>query len=325
MNDIETTYNEIINTICNAICDLMENKHLYQNIAIDFSKIHERIGKIKFVARRAANKHLEDTRTREYQEPHRKLLNKFKSNFWYFDYFTYGFNRKIAKKWKYALLHDNDGARINMTAPTINIVCKTCFGHRTPHNSGFVGLQGFFESINKYGKDIGNAFSARKDIIQTFFFPYQCQKCKGEPIVFMVRRKGLKLQLVGRNHIEQIVVPDYLPNDEAEYFKNAIISCNSGYVLAGLLYLRTFIERYMRRVTNAKDKRLTGDELAEAYAKLLDEEFPNKFTSLKTVYNDLSVPLHAAKDDAGQFEKSRDDILMHFDALRLIPLKSAVD
>ena len=66
---------------------------------------------------------------------------------------------------------------------------------------------------------------------------------------------------------------------------------------------------------------MSGDELADKYADLLDEEFPKKFTSLKTIYGELSEKLHNAQEDAAQFEKSEQDIKKHFDLLQHFPFK----
>jgi len=126
---------------------------------------------------------------------------------------------------------------------------------------------------------------------------------------------------VGRNHIEDIEIPKYLPKNESKYYRDAVIAYNTGNILAGLFYLRTLIEQYMRRITNNTDKKITGEDLADEYAKLLDDEFPKKFKTLKKIYEELCVPLHGAQDDSEQFEKSNQDILKHFDALRLFPLK----
>ena len=78
----------------------------------------------------------------------------------------------------------------------------------------------------------------------------------------------------------------------------------------------------MRRVTQKSDVKMSGDKLGVEYAKLVSDDFPTeRFESFGTIYEEISVPLHGAKDDTKQFEKSKKDILDHFDQLRLIPLK----
>jgi len=76
----------------------------------------------------------------------------------------------------------------------------------------------------------------------------------------------------------------------------------------------------MRRILHEKSRK-TGDELADAYAALLDVEFPKRYPSLKTIYNELSAKIHGAEKDDDQFEKSRNDIEKHFELLKNLPLK----
>jgi len=162
-----------------------------------------------------------------------------------------------------------------------------------------------------------------RHIFQTFFFPFQCQNCKGEPLVFMVRRVNLKIILVGRNHFEEAQIPKYLSKPESKFFRDSIVAYNTGNILAGLFYLRTFIEQYMRRVTQKYDVKISGEELGDEYARILADDFPaHRYKSLKKVYEELSVPLHNAEDSTEQYEISKSDIFNHFDQLRLIPLKS---
>ena len=166
-------------------------------------------------------------------------------------------------------------------------------------------------------------FQKENDIVQLFFFPYQCQSCRGEPLILVVRREGIKLQLVGRSQFEKIKVPRHIPKEENKYYSDAKIAYNTGRILAGLFYLRTMIEQYMRRVLD-NYTRVTGEELAEQYAKLLDEEFPKRFKTLRKIYEELSAKIHDAQNDEGQFLQSLFDINTHFEQLKLIPLAKSI-
>ncbi|MHB8789479.1 MAG: hypothetical protein ACYDBT_06320 [Desulfobulbaceae bacterium] len=158
-------------------------------------------------------------------------------------------------------------------------------------------------------------------ICQTFIFPYHCQSCKKEPLVFLVHREGIKLTLTGRNHFETVQIPKTIPKEEAVYVSDAIAAYNTGNILAGLFLLRTSIEQYMRRLLATTGKK-RGDELADEYARLLDDEFPKRYPSLKVIYDELSASIHAADSNASQFEKSHKDIEKHFELLKHLPLKA---
>jgi len=132
----------------------------------------------------------------------------------------------------------------------------------------------------------------------------------------------LKLTIAGRSRFPKVDTPKILPELEKRYFRAAIIGHMADQTLAALFLLRVFIEQYMRRVTNTKE-RIRGEELADKYSALLAEDFPPKFNSFKRVYLELSERLHAADASAEQFEKSRKDIEDHFTQLQLLPLKEA--
>ena len=200
--------------------------------------------------------------------------------------------------------------------PTISVHCKHCDAVLPPHNSGFRGQTTNSDAVNWVTEKSG-----KKVIQQTFTFPYQCQDCKGEPLVFLVRREGLKLTLVGRNQFESPIIPKTLPTNESCYFGEAVVAFNTGSVLAGLFLFRTFIEQYMRRVVGTRDK-ISGDDLADRYAQLLAEDFPKqRCPSLKSIYDELSACLHQADANEEQFTKSRTDIEKHFALLEHFPLK----
>lgn len=231
-----------------------------------------------------------------------------KSSFWSFDTDM----NEVAKPLTVAT-----GGLFSLSLPTVMVNCVKCNNSQPlPHNSGYKGLNYDLPSVNSWLNKNGDRIPC-----QTFLFPYQCQACKEEPLVFLVRREENKLTLCGRNHFESINIPDTIPRQESEFYSDAIVAYNTGNILAGTFMLRTTIEQYMRRVLNNYD-RVSGDELADKYSKLLDDEFPKKYTTLKTIYEELSIKIHKAEKDAVQFEKSLADINRHFDLLKIMPLKS---
>jgi hypothetical protein len=150
---------------------------------------------------------------------------------------------------------------------------------------------------------------------QVFILRYQCQACKREPVSFLVKREGLKLTLVGRSPMEAVDVPKYVPKGIRKYYKGAVVAYNSGAVLPGIFMLRTMIEQHMRGAVNAGERKMTGDELADAYAATLDSDFNRRCQSLKPVYVALSEAIHAAIDDKPEiFDIERTKILSHFEA-----------
>jgi len=199
--------------------------------------------------------------------------------------------------------------------PTVKISCARCDAVRPPHNPGYVGLT----------TDSTGVFEMNNGAIQIFALPYQCQSCRCEPLIFLIRREGLKLTLVGRSQFEEVAVPDFIPKDQRKFYRNAVIADQTGFVLAASLYLRTVIEQHFYKVIPEGQIRAitgipTGDELADLYAKTLPKNFPDSFPSLRKAYDGLSGIVHSGKEDdetKRSFAAIRTSVDGHFKAIQL--------
>lgn len=259
--------------ISSTVALLLESKHLYQSMEVGFDEVRNApLSNEKVPLLLNSN----PARTKE------ALINSFATGAWSFE----------------AEVHEYTGASaaiggsesVTLVAPTIKISCNHCDAVCPPHNSGFKGLREPILQLTLKPPSTG------VKIVQVFFLPYQCQSCRGEPLIFVVRRCGTKLQIVGRSQFEKVQVPKSIPREEKEYYSDAVIAFQTGRILAALFYLRTLVEQYFRRILRT-DERVSGEDLGDQYATLLDDEFPKKFTSLKTVYQKLSSRLHSAEKD----------------------------
>jgi len=194
-------------------------------------------------------------------------------------------------------------ALVEFELPSINTFCAVCDA-RPPFNP--VPLMCSFVVHNELKQD------------QWYTLAYECQQCKGTPVRFLVRREGLKLRLVGRDPIEAVPAPKELPEPSSKFFGKAIMAHNTGQALAGIFFLRTFIEQFWRSVPSVqaviKEKpRATGDEQGAAYQATLLAPVRDGFPSLRDIYGKLSAAMHDAKGDAALFEECRGKILHHFE------------
>jgi hypothetical protein len=211
---------------------------------------------------------------------------------------------------------------VNFTLPTIHTFCPEC-EERWPFNPN---PQLSFSTLFSQ-----SMFFLRDKKCQVFVLTYQCQSCKGEPLVFEVRREQTKLTLCGRSIIESLPVPKSLPKPVAKFYADAHIAHNAGQTLAGLFLLRTFIEQFWRqlaergaiKVSNKKSQR-HADELGTAYSASLPADFKVRFPSLTKIYEQISDCLHSGKADGELFVKSASEIEEHFEARRLYK-QDAVD
>jgi hypothetical protein len=148
--------------------------------------------------------------------------------------------------------------------------------------------------------------------LQDFALVYQCQSCEGVPETLVVRREGWTLGLNGRSPMASVETPAYIPKKERDFLRDAIIAHGSGKTLAGLFYLRTFIEQFGRRITGLYGRE-TGDEILSAYSKTLPGNVRDSMPSLAEWYGKLSVALHAADSSEALFEGAQERIEKHFE------------
>ncbi len=150
---------------------------------------------------------------------------------------------------------------------------------------------------------------------QVFCLPLQCQGCRSSFIGFMVARNDRKIQLVGRSEFEHVQVPPCIPKDQKDFYSQAVIAFNCGQFLPALFVLRTLIEQHMRAATGLTD--LRGDELCDAYNKTLENDFKARFPSFKEIYGNLSDAMHRADPNESLFKSELERVVLHFEALML--------
>ncbi len=190
---------------------------------------------------------------------------------------------------------------ISIIASSIRSYCHTC-GNEEPYN--FV-----------QGNDVLREFPYNHPTKQVFALAFRCQGCKGVPEVFLVRRDDNKLSLCGRSPIEQVVVASQLPKPQNKYISDATVAFNSGQILAGIFLLRVFIEQYVRSKSSTPNTDQMETLFGE-YANTLPVNFRNSFPSLKSIYDDLSVAIHAADPSDQIYLKAKERIEHHFEGKR---------
>jgi hypothetical protein len=270
--------------------DLLESKHLYQSIYIEFKDELDKI--------------LNDT------------YDKVRDQVWN------SFHEMSANQW-YVIPLTNSGANVGFSVkptsshfsfrvPDVKLYCTRC-GRIEPFN--LISSEDFFSKSSVRYHD-------RIDTIQVFIFSFLCQSCKLIPEVFLVRREGWKLILSGRSPIEHVSVPKVISKKVENFYSSAIVAHQSGQTLAGLFLLRTLIEQWARYISKSGDTK--ADEVIDAYMNILPLDFKSRFPSIKILYGELSTDIHTAKGSAELFDKAIDQVVEHFDAIRLfkIPTES---
>jgi len=313
--------NFIGQAIASAVRDLLETKHLYQSVEISEKSFDDFIGSSIELQRQEiarGESGISSGRPAAIAKVFGDQLNSRKDSIlnspWDFDAETHAQTGRGAQPVR---ISENFPS---ITSPSVRVSCgsKKCKGTVQPHNSGYIGAH---PEINCY------TLSRDISIVQIYSFPYQCQNCKEEPLVFLVKRDGLKLTLVGRSQFPEVLVPDFIPKEQRKFYRNALVVSEANFILAAVMYLRTLIEQHFYQVIPKaeieaikKKGSPRGDELAELYAKTLPKGFPSDFPSLRKAYDDLSEVLHRGKEDdetSKKFASVKSDVEKHFDALRV--------
>jgi hypothetical protein len=271
-----------------ALATLLESKHLYQKVVINFDEIV-----------RSARSQVESSQQRT------------------FDVGMDGFSTHLSI---------GERARIGKGKPepvspalllrNLKLFCSNCNAAEvfSPLWEREIGAE-----IGSTRPDNPTLELPLKNSYQLFIICYQCQRCKADPVTFTVRRHGWQLILDGRSPMESIEVPREIPKAESHFYRDSIIAFQSGKSLPGILYLRVFLEVFSRRQTGCND-RMAGDDLMDEYANLIPIEKRSLMPSLKEWYGKLSEAIHAGREDGELYQLASADIYRHFEFRRIFEI-----
>ena len=277
-----------------GIRELLSTKHLYQSITLDFKlAIASEVQEAKL--RRARITPLVDRSGVQPDLSPTKIFEEF-------------LEEPLGPHKRYWYMGEDKSTRskIQFSFPPVRTLCSQC---------------GDVEAFNLFGATPAQVISLEADGHQVFSFTVQCQRCKVCIIVFLVKRNGPKIQLVGRSEFEEVQVPIFVPKRLSRFYSQAVIAFQCGQVLAALLMLRTLIEQHMRAVT--KSDTLRGEDLCEEYAKQLGQDVSGQVPSLKEIYSELSNVLHTVDDREELFELQREQIHLHFEGIDFFSRRKA--
>lgn len=291
-----------------AFKELLSEKHLYQSVSVDTGYIAEEAKKIRAMEVSNISQRIRGGTSRIV--PACKHFQSDGHNMYSVLWIPKDQKAPPPTKLEILLKALENQNTLNVYLPTINTFCHHCKG-RWPFNPQ--NADGKWEQGQSNVSD------------QWFLLTYECQNCKGEPVRYLVRRKKDKLTLCGREPIEHVEVPKVIPKDTSDWYRKSVIAVQSGQVLAGIFLLRVFVEQYWLNIEKVKqavegNERPSGDEIGSAYKANLPEDFKKRFPTLCEVYSDLSSAIHTADEEFEIYEKANEQVVKHFDALKLFDL-----
>lgn len=287
----QSAYLDAVKTaIQSLVKTLLEQKHLYQSVDIDPSRVSEPL-----LAR--THPAVKDTATR------------LSPNVAYWGIFV---DETAPTLTEAVSAFTNKGAnnlsiRVQWSAPDLKLFCEVC-GRLEPYNR--VTSTNMLTRLDSAAPGVLHGGKLH----QVFGLTYLCQSCKSVPEVFLIRRKGLKLTLCGRAPMEHAPVPKCIPKEIKSYYSGAVVAHQAGQTLSALFMQRTACEQWARLYADPSDK---ADAALDKYAATLPSDFRDRFPSLKDVYSRLSAAIHKADPNVELYESTLDELEQHFDARRL--------
>lgn len=277
--------------ITSILKHLLETKHLYQSVSVGFDDNTLKITVSKVSGLQVPLVEMET----------RKLYH----GLWH--------PWQIGHEWKGPLYKKmpEGSAMLCFRTPHVKLFCRRC-----DRIEAFNFVSG--EDVLEANPGCGENSSGNKTAIQIFVFSFLCQSCKCVPEVFLIRREGGKLTLGGRSPIEHVEVPRVIPKAIAQFFSGAVVAHQSGQTLAGVFLFRVLIEQWAQ--SQAQTGGLRANQVLDEYMDALPTDFKERFPSLRTLYEKLSVAIHKAEGPTDLFDEAQQQIIEHFEAQRLFKL-----
>lgn len=273
---------------------LLETKHLYQKVRVEMARLQIEIGEMVALQQVPAFKELTDgLLQRETISP---TLGKL-----------------------YSTIGGNQVPALCIPLENVRMYCKACRRREPFVPVWHVDVTNEMLKPTSAGRGTVNVLYT--GLPRHYCLAFKCQGCNSSPELLLVRLdSSWNLVLEGRSPIEEVEVPAYIPKAERLYYTDAVVAAQSGKSLAGIFYLRTFLEQFARRQTNTNGK-VTGEDLMDAYARLLPDVQRGQMPSLREWYEKLSEAIHAADDDTKLYDDARAAIDTHFDFRRLFKIE----
>jgi hypothetical protein len=190
VNEFSRQLNEQLAT---QLKTLLENKHLYQKVAVDPDAIETEI------MRHVVGDHQETVRDGILAIRNNRLS------------LTSGRNPILSA--------GRGGPEVRVAAlmfPNVRLFCSPCKERNVFHP---VWYQDAINELHKPNMRENVEIEGDMGTDQLIFLALQCQHCKGIPEGFLIRREGWRLSLDGRSPMEHIELPSYIPKAEAHLFR----------------------------------------------------------------------------------------------------------
>lgn len=282
--------NDLSKLVQTAVLELLERKHMYQSVVANVSSI---VGQHRLSPPKWQKEYIDD---------------RFED----------------AANWPWYLQEKGRGSvsvlgseiveidEIEWDVPHIKTYCTKC-KRKEPYNLASA------RNLLHGSSDYAGGIQTDKGTVEYYILSYVCQSCRGVPEVFIIRRLGNRLSLVGRGPMEHVEVPKEIPDEVKKFYSGAVVAYQSGQSLSGVFMLRTLIEQWARLFATTTNR---ADAILDEYMESLPTDFRGRQASMKDLYSTLSAAIHAAEASNELFESSIVTIAKHFRAREAYDLAS---
>lgn len=199
--------------------------------------------------------------------------------------------------------------RLTFILPTVRTWCAACKSHELHDSIPHVEFSPYHLNHHEIRDVLGT---------QRFLFNYRCHRCKGELLVFMVRREKLKLQLCGRSRPYFPEIPAEIPKALHAIYADAVAAAACNDLSAAFYHTRTLLEHHMKAVCGLRlDEQLVGSQLCENYNRKVDPVVAAR-AALTLEFERCSVHLHNRSGELSDFEEIRQRIFAHFRLIKTL-------
>ncbi len=212
---VEEAKREIIDEYSRLLKVLLETKHLYQKVTINFDAV--------------------TTKCRKQAQPQEA------SHLMYFDKAMSEFAQQMFSPSSSLLTAIQRNApnqlKATLSLKNVKMYCTVCESSEVYQPVWYTDAANEVLKRTMSGDFLEVPF---KNNFQLLFLVFQCQRCKSDPEGFLIRRTGHSLSLDGRSPLEHIALLASIPKQERHLLSDAVVAYNAGKTLAALFYLRYF-------------------------------------------------------------------------------------
>lgn len=196
--------------------------------------------------------------------------------------------------------------RLTFILPTVTTWCAACKGHHLHDSIPHIEFSPYHLNPEAIKEASGR---------QSFLLNYQCHRCKGSLLTFMVRREKAKLQLCGRSEPYFPEVPGEIPTAVRKIYADAVGAVACGDLSGGFYHLRTLMEHHMKAACGIPlAQQVVGSELCTRYNGKIDPVASER-AALTNAFERCSEYLHSRTGTPSDFEGIRMRLTAHFQLL----------